>query len=160
KSVPAVAGAVAVTQSGWFRWAVAAAVILAVGGTGITGALYSQNCDRVERSASHLSDLQQEMRRLNERFRTRVDHNERELAEIEQEIQNLTHDNELQQTSVWQEVANKHFQMVITGPQVPEPGAPNNYKVETRSLDKQQPAPAQVNVRVLDEKQKVLFHQE
>src|SRR5262245_15972827 len=131
-------------SSTWFRWAVAATILVVIGGLGFPHALSSNKQERVAQTEARVEQLKKDEQRLNEEYRARSDKFRRdrdnlakEIQAIEQEINKLDAERNREINKVVEENNKRSLRMTITGPKTPEPGAPNNYEIETKSINHQ-----------------------
>jgi hypothetical protein len=139
-------------SSGWFRWGVAAAILLGMIGLGLPAGLYSAQQDRVENARARM----QRMDAVERDARQRADLANAELAKIEREILEIQNQRGLEVAKVWEEASKKPMRMTVSGPRTPDPGAVNTYQIQVRNRDNVAPIPAELSVKVTDEKGKVL----
>ncbi|MGE3804737.1 MAG: hypothetical protein AB7K24_08710 [Gemmataceae bacterium] len=166
----------------WFRWAVAAGILLMIASLGIPAGLYSQQRDHLALAENSLDDVRKQAYQLDtdfsafqksiaarltaaarqaqqadDRYRGQLDLVDRELAEIDRNIKDLTQKRDARLGQIRKEVGNSQLHMTIRGPLEPETGRSNRYQVETRTLN--QPAPATLFFRVVDDERRVVFEQ-
>lgn len=119
----------------WKRWAVAAAVLLAIG-VGVPGFWLARDYAEASRVA-----------RQNE---TVIAQRNAEMTDINRMMRDLPRERDGKVESIRQEVRDRQLKVVITGPATVQSGAPTEYRIQTTSLTGQ-PAPAQLTVRLADE---------
>jgi hypothetical protein len=130
----------------WGRWAVAAALLVAAGGLGVPAAWYGH--DYVQARAAvreHAEQLARAESNVNV-----LDTQRNQLpAKEKQEV-----------AKVWQKARERQINLVVSGPQRVEVGAPSEYRVETRNLDGLRVA-SRLDVRVVDptKNNEVVFEQ-
>jgi hypothetical protein len=142
-----------IRSSSWFRWSVAAAILLAAFGLGIPTGLYSAQRDRVENARARLASFDDTERAS----RQHVEEVNRELARIETEIQAIQNERAQKVQDVWNRANQKPLHMTVIGPKTPDPGAVNNYRIQIRPRGAEQTVPADLKVRVLDETGKEVY---
>src|SRR5262249_49077760 len=107
----------------WVRWAAAAAVLLAVAGLGITGALVNADVERTResiRAGEHaVSNAQQKQR------------------DVQKRIDAITQEEAAKVAGVYKTEADRQMKVVVQGPAAVQPGAPTEYQIETRNLNGQ-----------------------
>jgi anti-sigma factor RsiW len=120
----------------WGRWAVAAALLLAAGGLGAPAAWYGRDYLQA-RDAVRAHDDQLE--------------NARHAAAVAAEkVNNLPVEREQKIAEVWKAAGARKINLVVSGPQRVEVGAPSEFRIETRNEGK--PVPARLDVSVVDQK--------
>jgi hypothetical protein len=123
----------------WARWAVAAALLLAVGGLAVPAAWYGndylQTRDAVR---SHAARLDQAQQAANDAARL--------VAQLPSEEQKKV-------AQVRKAADDRKINLIVSGPQRVEVGAPTDYHIETRGLDNR-PVRARLDVKVIDQKTK------
>ncbi|OAI41885.1 hypothetical protein AYO40_02235, partial [Planctomycetaceae bacterium SCGC AG-212-D15] len=145
---------------GWFRWAVAAAILLAIVGFGIPAGLSSQQRDRVGQAEARLEQTRDAGRKLDAdyaKLKASRLQTQKEIDDMMKEIDDLQNQEQQAEQKVWQEANRQHFRMAISGPKAPLPGAPNAYTIETRALANNQPANADITVKVRDSKDNIVY---
>ncbi len=129
----------------WRRWAVAAAIVLALGGLAAPatyyGVDYVQTRDAVYAHADQVNAVEQSVGQLGNQMN-------RLPAEKRDKIQ-----------AVFQAASDRQLNVVVSGPQRVQVGAPSEYRIQTRNLDGK-PVPARLDVTVVDKaKNKVLLEE-
>jgi anti-sigma factor RsiW len=119
----------------WRRWAVAAVVLLALGGVGGPAAWYGH--DYVQ--TRHTVDAKQASLA---QARVRLSELEREKSQVPQERQR-------RKEQIAHDLREKQLKVKVTGPASVPTGAPATYQIETLNLN-DQPAPATVTAQVMD----------
>jgi hypothetical protein len=127
----------ATRPAGWKRWAVAAAVLLALAGTGAPATWfwhdYSESAGIVQNRNLAMADARGDAQKIDDDARAA----EQRLRERQEAVE------------------KRQLKVVVTGPAKLQPGAPNQYTIETRN-GLEQVIPTRLTVRVLDEAQKVI----
>ena len=141
---------------GWFRWGVAAAVLLGMVGLGLPAGLYSAQQDRVDSARARMERTDVAERDA----RVRADIANAELLKIEREIAAIQNQREQEVAKVWEEAGKKPMRMTVSGPRTPDAGAVNTYQIQLRRRDNAAPIPAELTVKVTDDKGKVLHQVE
>lgn len=115
-------------------WVAAAAVLLALAGGAIPGAYWWRDYAEANRT---------------------VEQTQAAIRDARAEIDNITRGFSIAETAKQQKAAaleqaavERQLKVVVSGPQAVQPGAPNTYKIQTRSLDDRQAVPSRVTVRV------------
>ena len=131
--------------SPWRRWALAAAILLAIGGLGVPAAYYGvdyvQTRDTVRTHEGEVRQAQQA------------------VAQVDHQLQQLPAQKREKVEGVFQAARERQLNLVVSGPQRVQVGAPSEYRIETRNLDGK-PVPARLDVTVIDKaKNKVLLEE-
>jgi hypothetical protein len=158
-----------VRASGWLRWAVAAAIVLAVAGLSLPAGWYYQQHDRVAVALARTRQLERDISERQQDYQTRlaaarsqrqaqVEQAARDLQAAQEQIGKLAQERQTRLVQVQQSVLNRQLHMTIVGPETYEPGAPNDYRIAIRN-QAQQPAPARVTVAVLNQAKEVVYEQ-
>jgi len=156
-----------------FRWAVAAAVLLAVAGLGIPTALYwhqqaqvaraenvvQQAMDQLTRVDAHRGRILDEAAHVKADFHRQLDGVDKDVLVARNDLVQLGQDvlQKIQRTN--SEVHANQMDLTVIGPRVLEPGAGNPFQIRTRSF-RLQPMPARITVAVRDQNQRELFKKE
>jgi anti-sigma factor RsiW len=129
----------------WVGWAAAAAALLALGSLGIPAAWYGRDYARARDAvAAHAAAL---------------DAARQEARAAEQQLNQLPIEENRKAAEVMRAARERQLNVVVSGPERLQAGAPGEYRVQTRNLVGA-PVPAQVDVRVVDQqKGKALFEQ-
>jgi len=152
KKRPALVGATP-GRSGWVRWALAAAVLLAIGGLSIANNLYWQQRAVVARAMSRTEDLQNRIQHLYTEQVSNRSAAEQEIVKLNRDLGNLKTQLVQEETRIRQTNLNKQLQLTISGPPTVEPGALNEYLVVVRNRQNQAIS-AEIAAKVLDQTQK------
>src|SRR5579871_5027405 len=160
EEVPAVP--IAFRRTPWFRWGIAASILLLVGlgiPVGIWGWHYSEAQQTLQALALQYRALQAQDARLHEDQNAASERAQQEAREIQEQIRKLA-ESRTTKLAAFQKVAReRQLNITVTGPQTLQPGAPNQYQVATRNRN-HQPVPAQLAVRVLDGQKRVVYEQQ
>jgi hypothetical protein len=135
----------------WGRWAVAAAVLLVVGGLSLANNTYWQQHDQIARDQARAAAIQQEIQDLEQTFSNRRKEIERELQAAQQAEAELPAKHLDKMAKLEQEIEKRQIHMSISGPPTVEAGAFNEFQVRVHNLWNQ-PVPAEITARVLDPK--------
>jgi anti-sigma factor RsiW len=148
----------------WRRWALAASVLLVLGGMGgLAGVAWSQHReDLLLAQAEHQTVTRQHQdlvaAQQQDNHRSQV-----AIREIQDEIQKLEQKWQADLTQAQKDAAEKQLQVIIVGPKNVEAGANNQYRIETRRAPlpgKAPPAaPSKVEARVLDPKTGQVYYE-
>ena len=119
----------------WGRWAVAAAMLLALGGIGaiaaVLGADVESNLKTMRQWETTQAETRQQERNLNEQIRTTQVDGDKKVA------------------GVYEAVKEREMKLTVQGPASVQPGAPSEYQITTKNL-KDQPVATQVSVQMSD----------
>ncbi len=161
-------------QRRWgIRWAVAAGVLFAVSGVGVLATIYwrqqtqvaqadntlRQAKDEQARADAHRLRILDEAQQIRADFRRQVDRADKDARLARNDMVQLGQDfqQKIQQTRF--EANAKQMDLTIIGPRALEPGAPNQFHIQTRSF-RLQPMPARITVIVRDQSKRELFKEE
>src|SRR5438132_9082255 len=150
------------------RWAVAAAILCAVAGVAAPATIYWRQESQVAQSENTLRRAKDELagaeaqrlrildetQQVNADFRRQLADNGALLAR--NDLIQLGHDfqQKIQQTR--SAVNAKQMDLTITGPRTIQPGAANQFHIQTRNF-RLQPMPARISVAVRDENKREVF---
>ncbi len=124
----------------WLRWAVAAIVLLALGGIGGPAAWYGHDYLQTQRTAdAGQAALTQALAKLNT---------------LESQQRFIPQERHLRKQQIADELRAKQLKVMVTGPASVPIGAPATYQIETLTLN-DQPAEAAVTAQVMDGAQPV-----
>jgi anti-sigma factor RsiW len=129
----------------WGRWAVAAALLLAAGGLGAPAAWYGSDYVQARATVRHhadqLAQAEQHVNRLGEQLNELAVEQQRETEKVREKAR------------------ERQINLVVSGPQRPQVGAPSEYRIETRNLDGLRVA-SRLDMRLVDPaKKEVVFEQ-
>ncbi|HZT80087.1 MAG TPA: hypothetical protein VFA26_07695, partial [Gemmataceae bacterium] len=120
----------------WARWAVAAALLLAAGGLGAPAAYYGHDYLQARATvATHAEQLTQA---------------EQKVSDADDQLRRLPAEREQKLAAVQKEAHDRQLNVIVSGPQRVQVGAPSEYRIQTRNLD-HQPVAARLDVRVVDQ---------
>jgi len=156
-----------------FRWAVAAAVLLAVGALGTFGSIYWKRQTQVAQAESNLRQAKDELARaeslrlriidestqIKNDFRKQVDQADKEVRIVQDDLVQLGRGHQQKVKQTFADVNAKQMDLTVIGPRAIEPGAVNPFQVLTKTL-RQEPMPARISVTVRDQNQREVFKQE
>ncbi len=138
-----------------FRWAVAAGILLVLGGLGVSHALYTKQQLQVATLEKKLDGL----KHLSDNLAGVVAAAERQFDDARKGLQRISDEYPPRLTQAQRDSSDpKHLRLVLDGPTSPEAGAANQYRVRTMAGSR--PMPAQVSVKVIDSNKQVVFSQE
>jgi hypothetical protein len=130
---------------GRWRWAVAAAVLLVAGGLGAPAAWFGHDYMEARETVRLHSEL--------------VAQNESKATNLRSQLNGLPGQERQAVDQVWQAARARQLNVVVSGPQRVQVGAPTEYRVETRNVDGGAVA-ARVDVRVIDQTHKQVVFEE
>jgi alpha-2-macroglobulin-like protein len=120
----------------WGRWAVAAALLLAAGGLCVPAAWYGhdylQARDVVRAHDDEVADAQ------------------KAAGAVAGQLRQLPVERDQKVDEVWKAARDRQINLVVSGPQRVEVGAPSEFRIETRNLDGK-PVLARLDVSVVDQ---------
>jgi hypothetical protein len=156
-----------------FRWAVAAAVLLAVAGLGVPTTLYwaqqaqvthaenalQQAKDQLARADAHRGRILDQAAHVKADFQRHLERADKDALVARDDLVQLGQDvlEKIQRTNA--EVHAKQMDLTVIGPRLLEPGAANSFRIQTRSF-RLQPMPARITVAIRDQNQRELFKKE
>ena len=119
------------------RWAAAAAVLLFLfSGGGVIGwTVYRENAGKLDNARRRLAKAKEEMANGRDKFNQKKGESQKEIRDIQRQIDNLFGDWKQQELKRAKELEDKRAQLpqiVVTGPQIAVAGAKNSYEVELR----------------------------
>jgi len=142
-----------------FRWALAAGILLAIAGVGIPGAYYRHQQDRVAQNENRLEFINKSADRTRQEHEERIARADTDLQSLQKQLQEATQDRQKKISQIWTDVNAQRLNVTVTGPQALEPGAPNPIRIVTTDLNRR-PAAAILSVKVVNDKQEVVFKKE
>ncbi|MCI0402460.1 MAG: zf-HC2 domain-containing protein, partial [Acidobacteria bacterium] len=155
--------AVLLRRPRWAGWAVAATLLLAVGGLGVPGGAWAWKLHELRQQADVAKADYEESRKLAANFDR--DQRNRQLA-LQYEMETARKDHEKaasdfqeRQNKLNRAVAEQRLRVSLSGPPTLQPGAPNIYQVVIQEYNNQ-PADAQLTALVRDKNRKEVFKEE
>jgi hypothetical protein len=172
---PAVSAPVAVPESlpllqpaparrAWRRWALAASILLVLGGmAGVAGLSWKQHHDEFVLAQARLQEASRQRDELAQVRATEETRLQEEKREVQAEIMKLEKTWNEDLTKVQKEFADKQLRVRIVGPRTLEAGARNEYRVETRRAPmpgaaQAPPAPSTIDFSVVDPKTHAVYY--
>src|SRR5579883_1516486 len=153
--VPAAPVRAAAVERDWGRWALAAAVLLAIGGIGLSGNAYWGRHDRVLQAKAQTQQIQDRMERLSRERAEKLEAAGREVREAQQESRQVVADFQQRTSQIFSQLAGRALHLRISGPAAVEAGALNEYQVQVYDRKSNRPLPAaQVEAKLLDQSKK------
>jgi hypothetical protein len=157
-AVPSQPLPVRATGWAWGRWAVAAAVLLAVGTLAALNNVYWNQRDRINLALAKVDQLQSEKAQRALDFETRRQLAERErltvLADREQ-LHKALPAYQKKVADLHRDMTNRNLHLSLSGPPTPEAGARNEYLVQVHNRNNQ-PIAANLSAKLLDQEKNVL----
>jgi hypothetical protein len=127
----------------WLRWAIAASVLLVVGGIGVAGFLtwqeYSSRRQELARAKNEQEKLVEKKHNADEAIRL-----------VQQEIRKLEEQWKSESQEIQKSSADKQLHLSIKGPKTLVPGAPNQFSIEITNRDRQ-PTKSELKARLVDQ---------
>lgn len=141
------------------RWAIAAGILLAIVGVGIPGAYYWRQQERVAQADLRFQLINQSAEQTYQGFRDRIARAESDSQSLQKQMQEEAETRQKKINQIWTDINTQRLNVTVTGPQTLEPGAPNPFRFVTTDLNGQ-PAPANLSVKVVNDKEEVLYKKE
>jgi hypothetical protein len=139
----------------WGRWAVAAAVLLAVSTIGIGSQRYWSARDQVVLAQANYAKIAQTLDDLDRRTRDKAESARQEITKSQAEVQQLFAARQEKISKVMQAVGQQNLHIALSGPQTIAAGAANDFQVQV--LDRaRQPAAARLSASIVDKAQREL----
>ncbi len=156
-----------------FRWAAAAAIVLAVGGLSVFGGVYWQRQTQVAQAESALREAKDDVARveslrsriieqssrIKDDFQKQVDQADKDAQIVHDALVRLGQDYQQKVRQTFAEVNAKQIDLTVIGPRTIEPGASNSFQILTKTF-RQEPLPARINVTVHDQEKREIFRQQ
>jgi anti-sigma factor RsiW len=143
------------------RWALAASILL-VAGLGISGGWwtlrYAHDRHLAAAYAEQYAALQAETNAIRSEHQTSINEAVRKVQAVQHEIGKLDSDRATKWTALQQAARQRQLNVIVSGPQTVQPGAPNTYQISTRNLNNQT-VPAHLSTRILNERDVVVYEQ-
>lgn len=147
----------AAAERSWGRWALAAAILVAVGGVSLSGSAYWGRRDRVLQAEARTKQINGDIDRLTRERLAKLESATRETRAAQQESQQLVADFQRRAAQVLNDLARRTMHLRISGPAAVEAGALNEYQLQVYSRANQPMSDAQVTAKLLDQDQKVVL---
>src|SRR5438034_3896910 len=141
------------------RWAMAAAVFLAVAGIGLPGGYYWHQQDRVAHLESRLQGISQAADRTQEEYHDRVAGADAEVQTLQKQLADTAENRQKKFNQIQNDINTHRLNVTVTGPQTLVAGAPNRFRVVTTDLNRQ-PAPTNLSVKVVNSTQATIYQKE
>ncbi|MFL5243514.1 MAG: alpha-2-macroglobulin family protein [Gemmataceae bacterium] len=133
------------SRRSWQRMALAASLLVAL--AGISGLGYKYGRDYLEK------------KHLVEENRFALLEARRDEGSLRQQMRQLPMQEREEVRELARKIDEQQINVVVSGPQTYQPGAPNAYKLQTISRANGQPVPSNLDIRVVDAKKNVVFGQ-
>ena len=141
------------------RWAMAAAVFLAVAGIGLPGGYYWHQQDRVAQLESRLKGISQAADRTQKEYHERVTRADVDVQSLQKQLADAAENRQKKFNQIQNDINTQRLNVTVTGPQTLVAGAPNRFRVVTTDLSRQ-PAPTNLSVKVVNSKQETVYKKE
>jgi alpha-2-macroglobulin-like protein len=142
----------------WGPWVVAASVLLVVGGLGVPGGwFWARQWGQeqvIQVALARQEALAADIHRIRAEHQDRLERGEREVRSTQDRLTAATADTRKR----LDEVRSRQVKLIVFGPKTVQPGAPNYFDIQTLNLANQ-PVTTQLNARVLDQDQHVVFEE-
>lgn len=144
----------------WHGWALAACVLVALGGLAAPAAWYwrassLQQQAAVENARRH-DELIAQLTDLRARHESELQAKVKEVAQVQEALTKIGKQTEEKIAAVH----NKQVRILISGPQTVQAGAPNNYQIKTLAAGNlNRPVEAKLNTVVRNQKNEVVFQE-
>jgi hypothetical protein len=126
----------------WGRWVAAAALVAAVVGLGGAGGLSAVDYARARQSRDAVD--------------SRMAAASQAVAKTELELREAREKRDNSKAGLINATQDRQLKVVVSGPETVQPGAPNEFHIETRDPQMGQPVPARLTVRLRDQARRVL----
>jgi hypothetical protein len=143
----------------WRRWAIAAGILLLCSlgiPTGLWSASYVQTRLAAERAASKQAMASAELQRLGQEHRTAMEQAREGVQVVERQIQDFEQKEQAKWAALEQQARDRQLDVVLSGPQTVQAGAPNNFEVRTQNLNGNVVV-ANFEARVRNERNEIVF---
>ncbi len=148
------------SSRGWVRWAIAAGLLLVVAGGGVPGTLwtlsYLDQQHQMLQAQAVLEQLQAEARHVAEEHQVAVAQAGKDVEEAQKQLEALWQRHNTKLAELDRALRDRQINVVVSGPETIQPGAPNEYRIQTRNLNNQ-PVPVQLSARVLTQAQQEVY---
>jgi anti-sigma factor RsiW len=129
----------------WGRWAAAAVILLTLGGLGAAGG-WSWHDYASARTAA-------------DGYRAQVAQAHQERSEALAKLNAAPQERAEKERQIQEAAARQQLKVVVSGPETVQPGAANQFQIQTRNPNTNQPVPGRLTVRVTGDDKKVLLEQ-
>jgi hypothetical protein len=141
------------------RWAMAAAVLLAVTGIGLPGGYYWHQKDRVVQLESRLQAISQSAERTQKEYHERIARADADVQNLQKQLQDTAENHQNKLNKIVSDVNTQRLNVTVTSPETLIAGAPNRIQVVTTDLN-HQPAVANLSVKIVNSKQETVYKKE
>jgi A-macroglobulin TED domain/Alpha-2-macroglobulin family len=142
-------------------WAIAASILLLIGlGTPtLWWYLRESGAEHALAAATtRYEAVREEEKSLAAERREAVARAQKDVQDLSDQLQKLAVSQQEKWVALSRQINDRQFDVVLTGPEHLQPGARNNYEIQTVNLNRQ-PVPARLTAQVVDQKNHVLFEQ-
>ena len=139
------------------RWALAAAILVAIGGVGLSGNAYWGRHDQVLQAEARTKQINSAIDRLARERVAKLESAGKETREAQQESQKLVADFQTRTAQVLNDLARRTMHLRLSGPAAVEAGALNEYQLQVYSRANQPMPDAQVTAKLLDQEQNAVI---
>jgi hypothetical protein len=142
----------------WPRFALAASILFLSLATpaGWWTVSYVQTEHREKRAEERYTALQSKAQANAARIQENINHAAHEVGLAQRRVNEAALEYQKNVAELQQKIRSRQLDVVVSGPEHLQPGAPNEYNILTRNLNNQ-PVPAKLKVRVVDENQQVVY---
>ncbi len=147
----------AAVERSWGRWALAAAILVAVGGVSLSGSAYWGRRDRVLQAEARTKQIASTIDHLAQERVAKLEGAGRETRAAQQESQQLVADFQRRTSQVLNDLARRTMHLRISGPAAVEAGALNEYQLQVYGRGNQPMRDAQVTAKLLDQDQNAVI---
>jgi hypothetical protein len=145
----------------WLGWTVAASILLLLG-VGVPATVWGLRYVAAQHEAQALALEYQAKNALAMRLRNEHDadlaRKRQELLDVHERIGKLVQEKQQQWAALQKAAREKQLNVLVSGPQTIQPGATNTYQITTQNRNNEL-VRSQLDVRVLDANQRVLFEE-
>jgi len=141
------------------RWALAASILLAVGLSFPCGwwtVIYFQDQRLAALETQRLEATKAQESAVNAQYGEKLAVLQRSVEKIEKDMGDLVRRDEQMHLDLENKVRQQQMDLLVSGPQHLQPGAPNTFRVQTQNLDNQA-VPANLKARVVNSRNQVLY---
>jgi hypothetical protein len=143
----------------WRGWAIAASilVLLSLGvPSGWWTVRYLQEETGLQQASAHLAAAKAQADKFAAEHQLQIAHQEQTIQETQRQLEQLSQEVLEKWNALQRKIQDRQLNVVVSGPETLQPGAPNEYHVRTYNLN-QQHVPARLSARVFDETKRVVY---
>jgi hypothetical protein len=145
----------------WPTWAIAASILLVLS-FGIPAGWWTLRYRQLESSLaeanSGYAEIRAQEQALTQENQVALATAQEKVQKLEQQSQQLATKQQEKWAALGRQINERQFDVVLTGPEAIQPGARNNYEIQTVNLNRQ-PVATRLDARVVDDKKQVVFEQ-